>query len=226
MGNYTLAQYRTRLWMSMDNRPDLDPGVPANEVMMNGWINDAYTHICDPKIYRHPAMQDTDLIALVAGTRIYALNDDIWSIRFVRLVDGSNANIKTLQPQSQQKILETTAATGEPSFYGRSENSIGVDTLPGASDVGKVMIVYYWKTPALLALDASTTDIAGRFDPGLLKFAAGYGWADQNQFERSDQCFALGAALVNDVGDVESQERMDDENWSFSIETVGHQRTT
>jgi hypothetical protein len=225
MGNYTLAEYRDRLWMSMDRRPDLDPADPDNETMMDGWINDAYTHICDPKIYRHPAMRDVVLTPLVAGTRAYALPADIWAIRFVRLVDGSNALIRSIKPRTEQQILSTTAATGEPSSYARESDDIFIDTVPAAADVGKVLLIYHWITPALLAVDGATTTISGRFDPGLLKFAAGYGWADQNQFERSDQCFALGAALVNDVGDIESQEHIDEEDWQISIQTEGYQRT-
>ena len=221
MGSMTAAELRTELWFALDNKTTLDPTDGTNAVRLNRWLNWAYDHITDPRIYKHQVLKATQSITLVTSTQTYSLASDLWGIRWVYYTD-TNSNPKRVTPRTQQQLDRVRAGSGAPTFYAREGNSINLQESPTSTENGETLTVRYWKEPTALAFSA--TVIPRRFDPILLEFATAYAWKALGQLEKADTAFALAAALLNDVGEVEDLESEGNEDWEMSINLELHQR--
>jgi hypothetical protein len=202
VGALTLTQFRVAVRLCLENRTDLDPATVNGALFLNRWTNDAYRHVCLPRVYRHPAMQQSATVTADDAVSEYALASNVYAIRYVI---NETKDIKYV-PERPEEMRE--GASGRDLTWAREGGNLILRASAGTD--GDTIRYYYWAKPTALAADGDVTAIDEYWDQVIVTLAAGYGAASLGMMERADYYDERAARLINDhvpPGTFEAEDR-------------------
>ncbi len=213
MGLIDLAAMRAEVKFTLDNRQDM------TSARLTQWVNWAYLHVANPKIYRHNELQATQSITLVAGTDTYALADALFAIDSV----SNTTHGHKLWPNTIDDFDLSPQTTGSPRQYARWGRNLHLRSNPAAADAGDNIQVRYLAEPTVLSGDTDLTVIDGIWDEVIIVGAVWRGWRALNRPDREEISRAAFAAQINDVKEVRDVEAEDD-GYRFEPQVQRYQR--
>lgn len=201
-GVLTLAQMRSELRFNLDNREATD--IP--DTTLTRWLNWSYLHVCGPKVYRHPAMQQSQTIALVSGTYTYSLASTVDSIYGIyNVTDGYRLVPRDIRWWDERP----RSAAGRPAVYVRWGSSLYLHATPADSDAGKSITVRHLAIPTLLSADGDLTVLTPVWDEIIIMGAAWRGWRSLNRPDHAEIAKQDFTQMVNEVAEVTHTEAED-----------------
>lgn len=223
MGLLSLETIIEQVHLGLDKRTDeqADPDQATGLANIVLWINHAYRHLSLPNVHEHPELCTTQAITLVQDDRQYALNTDLWAIKWVRHEERG----RRLTPSTFEHMEDIRITSGIPGDWARFGRDLFLDRLPTSNEAGDTLNVRYWKQPtAFTTVDTDTqfSELNQVFDNILIVGGVWRGWQQLNNIGRADIARELWASLVNDVAapaDIEAFA----EDWAFQIDQQPYQ---
>jgi hypothetical protein len=217
MGDMQLLEMRDALRYSIFNRADL------TNPQLNRWINWGYTHLCQPRVFRHRELQiDTgNLVTLVTGQIQYDITAAtlgmsvpfLYEVVYVAGPDSGNLNTRRRKLRGGQDVREfamNNLAQGEPTHYALYGTDLWVNLRPATTQNGHVVVIRGWREPAPLTSDDQHTVIRGLFDEVIL---LGARWRAYRELGRYDLAEIAKADFVGMLGDMQEPWSSDAEDW-------------
>ncbi len=193
----TLNEIRDLVRFNLDNRSDL------TDARVDGWINQTLLHVSKPEVYRHPQLETTELVTMVAGTSTYALANTrtrfVEGVRNTRALQGYQL-LKKNKRWLRERVQDTL---GRPSHYTTFgtlgvENNIQVWPTPDASWTDDLEVEEYL-VPVLLTGDADPSPFSDDWDEILIAGGTWRGFRDLQKFVTADSYRETYANLVNEL---------------------------
>lgn len=177
MGTMQLSEFRDELVFNLKNRNDAGL-TPAR---LNRWINQAYLHMCRPKVMRHTELRARYNFSLATGLNEYSLSTPTVGHKILGITDvvyfesatvNEAATRRDLVPRTANYMNKRTKPNGPPRQYaiwGSAGNmTMILDTLPTATENGYQVQVWHYREPDLLTLDTDTTLLSDYWDTVLV----------------------------------------------------------
>jgi hypothetical protein len=213
MGLLTRNELTTNVRTALDNR---SVAALSNETIW-GWLNHTLTHVCHPKVYKHPNLEERELVTLLAATNSYNLATDtiiVVGVRNTTAVSGYR-----LHPQNKRWFRDRAQdVTGRPSHYLRygslaTRVILKVYPTPSAEYVGQVLEVQTYVYPTLFSDAAGdvASVIAAEWDEVLELGAIWRGWRTLQNPVLSDRYKGDYAAMINEIAQIEDLEKQEDQ---------------
>ncbi len=211
MGFLTRDELTTNVRLALDNRQDI-----AEETIW-GWINHTLLHVCHPKVYYHPNLEFREDITLVTGTNVYNLDTD--TIIIVGMRNTTAVSGYRLYPQNKRWFRDRSQdVPGRPGHYLRygslaTRAIVKVYPTPSVEYNGQVLEAQTYVYPTRFSADAGdvASVIAEEWDEILELGGIWRGWRALNNPVYSDRYKADYAAMINEIEQIETLEKLGDQ---------------
>lgn len=226
MGTLTLSQFRSELVFDLKNRSDQSLSTGFSVLRQNLFINAAYLHVTHPSVFRHRELQVEQTIALLSGTGAYTFSPlagvVLTGIRYAAhvaaLTNDPTAQHTKLFPHDRQWFMARTInSSGQPRDYATLGDQITLSPVPGANEVGEIIVLGGIREPTLLSADTDTTIIANRFDEIVLLAAR---WRAELHLGYRDQAEATKFDFVSLLNEYKDHEQLHGEDWDWQSDLV------
>lgn len=135
----TLASLRTEIKARILNR-----SANLTDSRVDQTIMATIRQLASPKVHRHAELEGKETVTTAAGTDIYTMATNIWTIYAVR--DTTTNSKRRLQVLGIQQMLEIEKSSGVPLAYSRWGRDIHFDPIP---DAVNTVDVYNYSYPTL-----------------------------------------------------------------------------
>ena len=181
------------------------------------WLKQGYEFITAPNIYKHPELEHSETIALVAGAvqSTVAVWNAVELVRYYEEVLASVTAISMgwrLRPTSYRMLLDRALRIeGAPRRYAFRGNQFLLDRSVDTSTVGNGLLVAGYRKPAAIDWTDSneTTDIREEWDPLLALAGAMFGFTWKGEFEKAHGARDSLGRLVNDMTPIQTMSAAD-----------------
>lgn len=230
MGTLTLEEFREELRLVCGGIQSTSTVWTA--ARLDRRINASYLWCSMPNHYRHPELEATEELVLVANTASYALTNTYYMIYGVDHAQAASGSVTDetrrtkLYPVDWREQMDTLRPTSRPSEYSYWDEQIHLTSVPDTTSVGQVLEVHGYIQPDTLALAADTTLLKPEWDEIIVIGAEWRMWISLNEHDRAYEAKQNLGALVNEVADFR---RLHAEEWGwqtgYTTYYPGHMRT-
>ena len=229
MGLLTLADFRDEVRFICGGISATSPAWPA--ARLDRRINASYLWCSMPNHYRHPELETTEEITLVAATARYTPANTYYMIHSVSHVDEAAAAVTDddrrykLDPVDwrEQATIQRTAR--HPSHYSYWEGDIILTCVPDTASTGQVLEVSGYQQPDTMTAVGEVTLLRPEWDEVITVGAEWRVWISLNEQDRAYEAKQNFGALVNEIADVR---RLHAEEWGWStgIDSPSYMRSS
>ena len=220
MGQVDLEEFRDDLRFDLLDRDDVD------DAWLERRINKAYVHVCNPGVYPHREMQETEDFQAVLGQVVYPIDPttvgyqivSFQGMHFLRAaVPVATTQSNKMYPRDIRWFDKRTASLGStPNSYGIWAEELHIDPIPNTTADGFTMRARVWREPVGLTADTDLTVIPANWDE-IIQLGARWraerdiGYRDKAELTKQDY-----AALLNEY--VERQDlEAQDTGWEVEV---------
>ena len=217
----TLADFREDLRYSLGGANTAD--------YSTGWldrrINQTYLWVSMPNHYRHPELEATEYLVLVADTAEYATANTYYMIYGVaHIEDDTNpppvtARSNKLDPTDMRELMTIDRQERQPRLYCYWNNEIVTASVPDTTSVGQLLEVRGYQQPDILGAVGTATVLKPEWDEIITKGAEWRGWSMLNEADRALEAKQEFGAMVNEIADVR---RALAEDWGWQNQATGY----
>jgi hypothetical protein len=181
------------------------------------WLKFGLNYLCNPNVYRHPELEATENVTLVAGD--VQTPTIVWNaLEMVRFYDALTASVtfttqgKRLQPTSMRMLLDRgIKVEGQPTRYAFHRNLLHLDRSVTTTDVGKCLRLEGMRKHRVLDLeaDSETTDLRDDWDHLWVMAGAMFGFIWSAESGKAHGIRDSLGRLINDMPIVQDLSAVD-----------------
>jgi len=207
VGLETRSEMVTRLRRMLDGRTDLADSV------LEGWIDQAYTHVCQPEVRRHRELETVYDFALTTATSEYDVSKSTVGFEILDLDDvtyydattiSNTANKRSVDPVELRDLNRRTLSTytGGPTEFAWEQDKIFINYLPSSSDNGNMVRMDVYREPAPLTTGTDVTVLGVYWDRALTLAARWFAQEELYGVEASFGSMQMYVGYVNEKADI------------------------
>ena len=208
MGTLTLDEFRDELRLICGGIATASP--VWTEARLNRRINASYLWVSMPRHYKHPELENIQLITLVANTAKYTWptggieHYQLLGVTHAEatglLIDEETRRTK-LDPMGFRDMLTINRQASKPQFYAYWDESIYIDCVPATAYQLQSLEVHGYRQPDTLTGDTDTTVLKPEWDEVILLGAEWRMWLTLNEADRAHEAKQNYGAMLNEITD-------------------------
>ena len=220
MSNLTVAELETEVRYCLGSDTD------EESTRIRRWLKTSYEFVCNPAVYKHPELESTETLALIAGSSL--TTSTVWnSVELVRYYQVPLASVATNQPgwrlgPTSFRMLQerSSLVQGEPRRYAFRANTFLWDRYVDTATVGNgVLIAGYERAPTVdFTDDSDTLPLREEWDQIVIYYASMHGFTAKGQTDRALGMREMAAKLTNDMPPIQG---MSAEDWDDEMQVTG-----
>ena len=216
MGVMTLADFRDEVRFICGGISATSPVWTTDRIDRR--INASYLWCSMPNIYRHPELENRELLTLAATTGTYTPANTYYQIvgldhaEAIAPVYGDNTRRTKLDPVDYRELMTINRQESKPSRYAYWDEQILIDCYPATQYQLQSLELYGYRQPTTLAAVGATTVLKAEWDEIVTVGAEWRMWVSLNEHDRAYEAKQNLGAMVNEVADFR---RLHAEEWGW-----------